>query len=372
MLKDVVIVDHARMKFFLEHSYAKKQALFVWGTFGIGKSFMVNQFGKQMAKELSDKKSKIEFSDNIFDIGKDKFTVGTLSAHQISPGDVPGLPFPDRERGKTVYLLSELLPEDPDSQGILFVDEINLAPQLVQANLYSLIWDRKIGRYKLPDKWIVIGAGNTNEDRAHVQEMSMPLKNRYGHIQLAVPSVDKWDREFAQNYGIDSRITIFLRFREDLLHHYDPKGMDERYAVPTPRTWQMASDAIKGEEDMTNIRDLVGQFVGMSAGMQLTAHLEMANSYDIKKIFTKKKVDVPQEPDKAYALISAVCEYYKKHKAEEENTETIIDLMKSFRKEHAVIIIRQARTDNPEFFGVLKKINKAKLLEATTTYGPLL
>lgn len=366
-LKDVISVDHDDLLFHIETAYDTQTPLFVWGTFGIGKSFMINQFGKKYAEQ-----NKLTFTNNVYDIGPDKFTVGVLAAHQVSAGDVPGLPFPNRETGRTQYLLSELLPME--GQGILFVDELNLASQLVQANLYSLIWDRRAGRYVLPNGWIVMGAGNTTSDRAHIQEMAMPLKNRMGHVQLRVPTAEKWVEDFARKNGIDSRISIFLLFKEDLLYDFNPNDMDERFAVGTPRTWEIASIKIKNKTDPKRVEELVGECVGASAARQFSQYLVMQAKWNTADIFNKKKVPgtFPTDPGEVYALIGAVCDYYAKNKKVEENTETLLDLTYQFKKEHAVIVLKQAASENNAFFTILKKNAKEKLLKATKDYGILL
>lgn len=361
ILKDVVTIDHKRMMFHLKHSYTKKVPLFVWGTFGIGKSCMVQEFGKQHATELG-----LKYTSNIFDIGKDKFTVGTLAAHQISAGDIPGLPFPDRENGQTVYLLSELLPRE--GQGIIFVDELNLAPQLVQSNLYSLIWDRRAGRYELPKGWVVIGAGNTASDRAHIQEFAMPLKNRMGHVQLVVPSVKDWIEDFATPNGIDSRITFFLRYREDYLFKYDSESLDEAYAVPTPRTWELASRLISDVEDVDDVRHLLGSVVGVAIANEFIEYLNLSRNYDIEKIFKQKKVDVPRETSELFALMSAICEYHKKNCVRQSLQDAVFSLIYAFDKEHGSIIMRQVFHDDPKFFEWFKQNDKAKLTKMTKDY----
>jgi hypothetical protein len=55
--------------------------------------------------------------------------------------------------------------------------------QEVQKAFYSLIHDRRISKYHLPEGIIVIGAGNRTEDAAIVKPMSSAI-NRGGHGQL--------------------------------------------------------------------------------------------------------------------------------------------------------------------------------------------
>lgn len=55
---------------------------------------------------------------------------------------------------------------------VLFLDELNACTQEVQKAFYSLIHERRIGEYCLPEGSIVVGAGNRAQDSAIVKTMS--------------------------------------------------------------------------------------------------------------------------------------------------------------------------------------------------------
>ncbi len=67
---------------------------------------------------------------------------------------------------------------------VLFLDELNACTQEVQKAFYSLIHERRIGEYCLPEGSIVVGAGNRAQDSAIVKTMSSALINRMFHVQL--------------------------------------------------------------------------------------------------------------------------------------------------------------------------------------------
>ena len=71
-----------------------------------------------------------------------------------------------------------------EGKGILFLDELNMAPPVMQGVAQQLILDRKIGSYKVPEGWIILSAGNRKEDRASVFEMPSPLANRFIHLEV--------------------------------------------------------------------------------------------------------------------------------------------------------------------------------------------
>lgn len=113
---------------------------------------------------------------------------------------------------------------------------------MTQAGCYQLVLDRKLGEYKLPDGWVVIAAGNPASERGVHFSMPRPLRNRFVHLDLESDLTD-WCR-WALRSGVRSEIIAFLRFKPALLH--DADATSDQNAWPTPRSWEMASNVLKG------------------------------------------------------------------------------------------------------------------------------
>ena len=88
----------------------------------------------------------------------------------------------------------------------LFLDELNACTHEVQKSFYSLIHDRRIGDYVLPEGSIVVGAGNRAQDSAIVRPMSSALLNRMVHVHLRVSIAtgyvggDEWHPPWVMEY----------------------------------------------------------------------------------------------------------------------------------------------------------------------------
>lgn len=193
--------------------------VFIWGVPGIGKSALVEKFAD--------------------DVG---LPCVSLLGSQLAPEDIIGIP---QIKGET----SEFLPpkmiarKDPY---VLFLDELNACSQEVQKAFYSLIHEKRIGEYHLPEGSIVIGAGNRAQDSAIVKTMSSALVNRMFHVQLkADPS--QWIT-WAYENNIHPWVINYITERPDHLFSEPPKS-EEPYS--TPRSWHMLSDALK-EYDVGN------------------------------------------------------------------------------------------------------------------------
>ena len=80
---------------------------------------------------------------------------------------------------------------------VLFLDELNACSQEVQKAFYSLIYERRVGEYHLPEGSIVIGAGNRTQDAAIVKTMSSALINRMFHVQMEKLMTDSYQTSLA-------------------------------------------------------------------------------------------------------------------------------------------------------------------------------
>jgi len=345
-------VTHEQLKQLIIHKYKTKIPLFIWGTFGIGKSYTVKEAGKEIAKELG-----LEYSEDPKDINDpNKFVVIVIPMHQFDVSEIKGIGVPNRETKTTEFFRTNLLPKQ--GQGIIFFDEINLAPPLVQSNAYQLILDRKLGDYTVPEGYYVIGAGNTIEDMAHIHDMAKPLLNRFTHVQLKVPTSDNWIKNFALKKNIDHRIINFLAFKDDLLYKFDPEKDIDSIAIPTPRTWEFASRDIEGVEDLKLIEILIGSAVSEPVAKEFVAWLKLSRSYDIAKIFREGKIDpVPTEPSEVYALINAIISYYKKNPSD-ENAVKVAQISMQLSPEHQFALLVQIYAFEDRFLSRIAKANK--------------
>jgi len=361
---------HDDLQRILDRVYAATLALYVHGTFGIGKTEAIRRFAKRKAAELG-----LEFSEDFNDINNErKFMFLPLILHQYDPAELKGLPFPNEKRDKTIYLPVGLLPVK--GQGVIFFDEINLAAPMMQNNAYQIIEDRRLGFYTVPAGFTSIGAGNLIDDRGNTFENPMPLNNRFLHFQLNVPSVDDititepdengverpvrtikgWVNDYALPAGIDHRVINFLSFQRGYLYKFNPSADSQEIAVASPRIWKKISDAIKGvpDEEYSFLGQLVGAGAGAGMGLEFAAWLKLSQKYDIAGIFKSGKLDkVPREVDQLYSLMSALVGYYLED-PKDDRAVRLLELSRIFSKEHTVMVLNQAKSQDPKFFPKIK------------------
>ena len=191
--------------------------VFIWGAPGIGKSAIVEQFAKDLGLECV-----------------------SLLGSQLAPEDIIGVP--QITDGRSVFCPPRSIARDEPY--CLFLDELNACSHEVQKAFYSLILERRIGEYHLPEGSIVIGAGNRAQDNAITRPMSSALLNRMFHVEMTANS-RIWLEWAAQN-NIHRYVYDYICSRHDHLWAQPPKT-EEPFS--TPRSWHMLSDAIQSYGD---------------------------------------------------------------------------------------------------------------------------
>lgn len=191
---------------------ATVRPVFIWGPPGIGKSALVQAFAHSVGLDCV-----------------------SLLGSQLAPEDLLGVP-------QILDGVSRFCPPAMIARQqpyCLFLDELNACSQDVQKAFYSLILERRVGEYCMPEGSIVIAAGNRAQDSAIVRTMSSALINRMIHVQLKV-SASQW-LQWAQQAQLHPLVLEYLAQRPDHLWSQPPKHEE---AFSTPRAWHMLSDAL--------------------------------------------------------------------------------------------------------------------------------
>ncbi len=242
--------------------------VFIWGPPGIGKSSIVEQFAAQLGLPCV-----------------------SLLGTQLAPEDIIGVP--QIFDGKSRFCPpTNIAREEPYC---LFLDELNACSHEVQKSFYSLIHDRRIAEYELPEGSIVIGAGNRTQDSAIVKQMSSALINRMVHVHLKASS-DDW-LAWASRNDIYPEIVEYIKLRPDHLWSLPPKH-EEPFS--TPRSWHILSDTMlqyTAGPSLEECRALAYGCLSPHHAGQFIAFLKQAkNKFELNKIL-KGEARWPSDPE---------------------------------------------------------------------------
>lgn len=265
-------------------AFKSKRPVMLWGAPGIGKSDLVEKIANDLGRDLIDVRLPL-----------------------WEPTDIKGMPFMNTNTGTMEWAPPAEFPTDPDSNAIIFLDEINGAAPSVQAAAYQLILNRRVGQYKLPKNVLIIAAGNRDSDKGVTYRMPKPLANRFVHLDLRV-DFDCW-LDWAIENKIHADVVGFLQFSKRDLYDFDPKADNKAFA--TPRSWSFVSELLEEESELTSVEetDLISGCVGEGIAIKFNAHRELRgklpNPGDILDGKVKKLES--NEISVQYAITTGMC-----------------------------------------------------------------
>lgn len=288
-----------------------RQAVFIWGPPGIGKSSVVRQVAAERGLAVRD-----------------------IRLAACDPTDLRGIPFYDPGERTARWAPPEFLPRD--GQGLVFLDELNAAPPAVQAAAYQLVLDRRLGEYELPPGWTVLAAGNRQSDLGVVYRMPSPLANRFCHLELD-PDFEAW-KGWAYRAGLAPEVVGFLGHRPELLFRLDRETAAG--AFPSPRSWEFAARLVASPLPPAQRLPAVAGCVGQGPAIELLAYIEVADRLpDAEAILSGGAVQVPRELSVLYALVGTLL-YGLRREWSEPRRDRFLAFLRRLPAEFAVLGVK--------------------------------
>ena len=286
-MSDTRTVTSVQARKSLLRAFSKKRPLFLWGPPGIGKSELVADIAQELGGYMID-----------------------LRLGQMEPTDIRGIPFYNKDSGKMDWAEPVDLPTKEFASQypivVLFLDEMNSAAPSVQAAAYQLIFNRRSGKYFLPDNVVMVAAGNRESDKGVTYRMPTPLANRFIHQEMRVdfPSYQEW----AVNNNIHKDVVGYLSFAKQDLYDFDPKSASRAFA--TPRSWTFVSQILEDEDgDDDTIMNLIAGTVGEGLAVKFMTHRKIAGRMPKPEdiLAGKEKELNVKEVSAMYSLVIGMC-----------------------------------------------------------------
>ncbi|MEO1233284.1 MAG: AAA family ATPase [Myxococcota bacterium] len=246
----------------------RRRATMLWGTRGVGKSSIVRQVAEERDVPLVD-----------------------LRLTTIEPVDIRGAIYADDTQEKTVWFPPEFLPTESEPEGVLFLDELTAADQRLQISAYSLILDRKVGRYRLPDGWMVVAAGNAAYHGAVSHDMGTALADRMFHFNVETVIGAFLDYAVAQDFAPE--VMAYLRVRPDRLDDTQAQLANDHLVGASPRGWEDVSNVLKSDLPEDAKRTFVQGRLGAANAAELFGVLrELEAGADVVRL-----LETPRGPE---------------------------------------------------------------------------
>lgn len=262
----------------------RRRASMLWGPRGVGKSSIVRQVAEHYGVPLVD-----------------------LRLTTIEPVDIRGAIYADDTLGKTVWFPPEFLPSPDAPGGILFLDELTAADQRLQISAYSLILDRRVGHYRLPDGWQILAAGNASFHGAVSHDMGTALADRMFHFNIHTAIDAFLDHALRMNFAPE--VLAYLKVRPDKLDDTDAQLANDYLVGASPRGWEDVSNVLRSSLPDAAKRAFVQGRIGAANAAEFFGVLkEIAASADVVRLLAaspgaETAALLPRSLDALYGMI---------------------------------------------------------------------
>jgi len=172
--------EYVPLERLLDHIWAhplgdgRRLPLLIWGGPGVGKTAQIKSYAESRGRAIRT----------------------YHPAHDTTGADIVGKPVIDEKTGRTTFAVPSFLPREGDPDGILFVDELNRAPELVLAGLMEIFGEGTISQsdWALPKNWMLVAAANPSELGFQVNELDPAMVDRVLHYAPGwdAPAWAKW------------------------------------------------------------------------------------------------------------------------------------------------------------------------------------
>jgi hypothetical protein len=243
-------ITHAQLKSFIPAGRRAGQAIFLAGAPGIGKSQAIREEAVARAKEIG--REFIEWNKQSYEMkclladGAEAaryYVYVDLRLGQMDLGQLFIQALNDKKYMQMKYLDAFVALSHKDVEGMLFLDEFNLASRVVMGSCYQLILDKGIGSLTLAPGVQIVAAGNRKADMCNVTQMPPALVNRMAMFTLDKPTTSAWI-DWACAHSIRPDIMSFLLQHPDLLTAEPSKTGANDASFATPRSWEATSNML--------------------------------------------------------------------------------------------------------------------------------
>jgi hypothetical protein len=259
------------------------------------------------------------------------------------------------ERGKvrTMHRLPEFWPTDPDSEGLILLEEPNRGTTGVMNCLMQLLTDRKVHNYELPSGWMIAACVNPDSSEYDVNTMDAALKDRFEEFEVEYDAMTFLSH--MENKNWDDKIQRFIGSGIWVYKTTKELGKDGKYI--SPRTWSKINAAEMS--DIHSSRQLhrlvVSSILGKDIGNEYHKYCYdqapvTAEDLVKDKSAALKKLKEQSDPDSYKGdLIAATVESIVKNyggltkdcKTNQIDEETMAAVAKIIPADHAVNLIKE-------------------------------
>jgi len=231
-MKPIRILDVLQLAFNAREKNEIFNPLFT-GDAGLGKSAIAQLFVKKM-RTTGFPESGIAADPN--------YGFLDLRIAYMEAPDLIGFPESNTDSNgvrRTTHNLPEFWPTDPNSKGLVLLEEPNRGTTGVMNCLMQLLTDRKVHNYELPEGWVIAGCINPDSAEYDVNAMDAALKNRFEEYEIEYDPISFM--EYIEKAKYNESIQMFISSGTWVFRSTDQIADNGKYI--SPRTWSKVNAA---------------------------------------------------------------------------------------------------------------------------------
>lgn len=243
----------------------------------------------------------------------------------------------------TWFITETGLPVFAYKRGIMFLDEFGQGQTDVKAAAAELLLNKRIGKWRLPDGWIVVAASNRTSDRSGVTKSLDFVINRRMEIHLT-DDLESW-LDWANGTNMLPLTKAFASQNPQIVF---TEGVPEKQGPwCTPRSLEMADRVLQAmtvtnggklRTDALAVESIAG-LIGQAAAAQFFAFVRLENELPKYEAIVKdaKGTKIPEKPDAQMLLC-----YNLAHRVTPKDADPVIEYVQRMPKDFAVTFVKSA------------------------------
>jgi hypothetical protein len=251
---------------------------------------------------------------------------------------------------RSAHLLPDFWPTNPESEGLILLEEPNRGTTAVMNCLMQILTDRTVHKYKLPDGWIIASCINPDSAEYDVQTMDVALKNRF--VTFDVEYDHNNFIEYMESNSWCQHIQYFVK--SGTWSYKDAGSIAKDSVYVAPRTWAQlnAAHAAGALEDKQMHRQIATAILGKDIGGEFwkfvhddapvtASDLIKSKSKALKKLKEQSKPEQYQG-DKIAVTVDSIIAAYGGREAKEDQVseEVMVEVAKIISSDQAVNLIK--------------------------------
>ena len=228
----------------------KQRPIFMMGPPGIGKTAIMEQIASEMGVGLLSYPMTHHTRQSV------------LGLSFVTTKEYDGISY-----NVTEYTMSEIMASIYDfirdtnvKEGILFLDEINCVEESLQAVMLQFLQSKVLGKYRIPDGWVVVTAGNPPEYNESGRDFDIVTWDRLKRIDI-IPDFTPW-QNYAYNKSVNQAIISYIE--QNVLDFYRVETLTSgKITFVSARAWDDLSQMLLLNEinGIPSDKNLISQYI---------------------------------------------------------------------------------------------------------------